>query len=599
MSTSLVSGKSQSILSPGICSVECTTKKPPRKKESHHLPDQESLRQICWKVGKRFPAELNQEGMALLAVYPHLGFLQWHINDSTVQNIKTTHKDSFSEQTKLIIRVYDVTNVQFNGFNANRQFDIEINSTSGSYYLNIDHFESNLMAELGFLFSDGRFVYCCRSNTMYFDRPRKSSRMKTSGLYVSQAFTRIFPVENVACSAVFDEMNLLLKKTGDAPISTAIFLNELALSDSTYEEQPLEKFIKGVVSKCRSMGTSPVVFSGKKSHLSGDNSLPLTERVRLTSSKLLLEFERKHKRTPFECIQCHDWYSAPAAMAAAANTSLPLIAVLHSTELQRSGQINGERSALSEHIETIESNLVSEADTILCADELIKDLVLQHYKKDPEHVFVVPDTLNVSADNGKHGDYIRCRYGLSNQNPIILFAGEMSCSSGADLLMEAIPNVCREFSHGQFVFAGDGPIMGELQHRAWHTGVSELCRFTGDISSELFDQLLNVTDLVIIPARSCQDPGVAHAALSAGKPVIATHQSGLFDIKHGINGLLVYDNHGSITWGIKEMLSNPLRVLQSSLVNDSSLMRTTESIAGMYINKWALAAIKQREKQNG
>ena len=51
-------------------------------------------------------------------------------------------------------------------------------------------------------------------------------------------------------------------------------------------------------------------------------------------------------------------------------------------------------------------------------------------------------------------------------------------------------------------------------------------------------------------------------ALKAGKPVIATHQAGLHHlVKHGINGLLFYDNPGSVIWALKEMISRPIPVL--------------------------------------
>ena len=43
----------------------------------------------------------------------------------------------------------------------------------------------------------------------------------------------------------------------------------------------------------------------------------------------------------------------------------------------------------------------------------------------------------------------------------------------------------------------------------------------------------------------------------AGKPVIATHSGGPEEfVCHGQDGYLVYDNPGSIAWGIREILSN-------------------------------------------
>ena len=143
--------------------------------------------------------------------------------------------------------------------------------------------------------------------------------------------------------------------------------------------------------------------------------------------------------------------------------------------------------------------------------------------------------------------------------PIALFAGEVSHASGADLLMDAMLNVCRRNGEAQFVFIGNGPLKGELEGRAWHGGIAHRCRFLGDVPREYFESVLLGADFVVIPARTWQDEGLAQKAIEFGKPVLTTHQSHLNCIVHGQNGLVTYDNPGSIIWGLNEMLSNPLQ----------------------------------------
>ena len=43
-------------------------------------------------------------------------------------------------------------------------------------------------------------------------------------------------------------------------------------------------------------------------------------------------------------------------------------------------------------------------------------------------------------------------------------------------------------------------------------------------------------------------------AIVAGKPVVTTHQAAIPFIVHGRNGLITYDNPGSLVWGIRELL---------------------------------------------
>jgi glycosyltransferase involved in cell wall biosynthesis len=63
-------------------------------------------------------------------------------------------------------------------------------------------------------------------------------------------------------------------------------------------------------------------------------------------------------------------------------------------------------------------------------------------------------------------------------------------------------------------------------------------------------------------------------AIGHGKPILTTHQSGLNSIVHGENGLVTFDNPGSIVWGIQELLSNPL---QGSILRLVVKKRTTET----------------------
>jgi len=562
--------------------------------ETHFwLEDGVALRELCWKMGERFPEEFSQEGFSLLAVYPHLGFLQWHISQAAA--FKARKSAQSDNECRLVIRVYDVTGVEFDGFNANRQYDINIEALCGCYYLNVDRFESTLMAEAGYLFANGSFKPCVRSNVMYFDRPRKSSCFRTTGLYVSSAFTRVFAVDDVTCAPVFDGMNSILEKAGNPQLSAAIFLNESAVSDSNYNERPVTRFLLSVIEKCRAMGAAPQVFTPDENLISSVSSFPLIKRAKLLSQEITDHFESAYNSSSFGCVQCHDWYSAPAAINVSRKNNLPLIAVIHSLEVERRGE---KKSAVSEKIERLERTLINEAYSILVAGESIREIVIRDYGKPQKAVFIVPDTLTAAIDQGFSSDYVRCRYGLSDKDPLVLFSGEISWNSGADILVDAAMQVSREHPQAQYVFAGEGYMKGELEHRARANGLGERCRFLGDVPADIFEQLLNACDFVVIPGRAPAHGGLAEAALRVGKPIIATHQARLHGVRHDVNGLLIYDNVGSVVWGIKQMLSSPLRVLRSWVSDGSTLLRTTECIAAMYISRWADAVVSMKTIAN-
>lgn len=560
--------------------------------QKEEVISQDNLRNVCWITGTHFPMELNQEGMILLAVNPHLGFIQWHINVSTVEKMREEEREAFERGCKLVIRVYDVSGIEFNGLNAVSQFDIDINNLSGNYYLNINRSECNLLAEVGFRFSDNRFLACVRSNVMYFDRPRRSSRFDFSGLYVSHGFTRIFTVENAVCGSVFDRMNRSLEYTGNTPLSVAVFLNESAISGSIDTRGPIADFLEAVLAKCRIMRAVPYLLTPRNKMCYENEAQSLINRAKSTSKSLLDRFTKVHSRKSFNCIQCHDWYSAPAALEAASVNGLPITGVLHSIELERANF--DLRTSVSQQIESWERKLITTAENILVSRESTRQTIIQHYKKDPDRVVVVADQIAKAPDSSRDREFLCRKYGLNEKEPIFLFAGEMAHHNGVDLLVSVLPEICHEFRQGQFVFAGEGYLKGEMEGRVWHSGIAHRCRFIGDVPSEIFAKLITICDSVIIPARGKQDGGLADMALKAGKPVIATHQAGLHHlVKHGINGLLFYDNPGSVIWALKEMISRPIPVLPRT-ADDPGFLQTAECIAAMYITYWACAVAIRR-----
>jgi glycosyltransferase involved in cell wall biosynthesis len=138
---------------------------------------------------------------------------------------------------------------------------------------------------------------------------------------------------------------------------------------------------------------------------------------------------------------------------------------------------------------------------------------------------------------------------------VMLFAGNLSYEAGADILFDAIVTVCRGNHEAQFLFAGDGALMGDLQGWASQAGLDRRCRFLGHVPADSFNRVLTACDFVVIPARVRQDEALARAALVAGKPVVTTHQAAIPFIVHGQNGLITYDNPGSLVWAIRALLS--------------------------------------------
>jgi len=159
-----------------------------------------------------------------------------------------------------------------------------------------------------------------------------------------------------------------------------------------------------------------------------------------------------------------------------------------------------------------------------------------------------PDLL---GDDPRHA--VRQRLGVADEDVVVVFAGELTWEAGADLAVDAMATVHADTGAVRLLLVGDGPLRAELEARASHGGFAHGCRFLGDLPAEAFAEVFAGCDAVVIPARSPQTAILAEHTLSAGKPVLTTHQAQLGCVRHGENGLVTYDNPGSLVWGLREL----------------------------------------------
>lgn len=121
------------------------------------------------RLPKTFPHELpvgyGVDKMVLLVRDPWWLYAYWEIKQGTVERLKSELKDEFY-RAKRILRVYDVTNITFNGSNANRYFDIPIHEFANNWYIDAGGPGKSWCVDLGLKLSNGRFITVLRSNVV-------------------------------------------------------------------------------------------------------------------------------------------------------------------------------------------------------------------------------------------------------------------------------------------------------------------------------------------------------------------------------------------------------------------------------------------------
>jgi uncharacterized protein len=110
------------------------------------------------------PQAYGKTKLVLLVRDPLWIYAYWEITSAKIEEVKKyIGVEAYARATK-VLRIYDVTDVNFDGHNANSFFDVHLSPESVSWYVNVPESNRSWVAEVGLLTEHGRFIALVRSN---------------------------------------------------------------------------------------------------------------------------------------------------------------------------------------------------------------------------------------------------------------------------------------------------------------------------------------------------------------------------------------------------------------------------------------------------
>ncbi|MDP2921646.1 MAG: DUF4912 domain-containing protein [Candidatus Omnitrophota bacterium] len=123
--------------------------------------------------------------ITLIAKDPFWIYAYWEIADSSIEDVKRQLGDNL-DGARFVVRMYDVTYKDFNGFNANHWFDIEVGRHSNNWYISIWNDNASYLGEIGIVHHSGRFFSMARSNFVHTPRSGSSNRFEEIWMDLAQ-----------------------------------------------------------------------------------------------------------------------------------------------------------------------------------------------------------------------------------------------------------------------------------------------------------------------------------------------------------------------------------------------------------------------------
>ncbi len=137
---------------------------------------------------QELPHGYNEDKIVLMVRDPYWAFAYWEVTQARLEKEKAW----FGWNSKLCVRVYDISGVQFDGRNATGYFDQEVHERTGNWYLDLGRPAHSFCAELGLLSPEGRFLTLARSNYITMPRDGVSDVLDEEWMLLEEDFWKLY-----------------------------------------------------------------------------------------------------------------------------------------------------------------------------------------------------------------------------------------------------------------------------------------------------------------------------------------------------------------------------------------------------------------------
>jgi len=524
-------------------------------------PDAEFLRDCAWDVAEKKPAEAyrpaaNHVGLAM--VTPARGIAHWRILDDWIGRAAQERGDAWHD-CRFILRLYDVSYIEFDGLNANGIQDHDLPATCGHIYFSPPHGGAWQLAEVGFLLRSGEFVPAARSQAVPFAPGAASSRYAHGAILVDQN-RRIEEIGNVW------DQETILKERRTPKLRTPLRIGVFAFPGPDAGDQPVPaKFVSELASGLCEHGHEVHVFvadlggGGSPSPKSSANCHTLDVSPHGTPLMVARNFARAAEQRlvdlpPLDLIHLSEWMTGTGSWV----DDYPTVLSLGSLEsTRRNGAPAGD---LSREIEAAERSVAGKCDCVL-VPHWLENTARAELEVDGRRIkpFAMegrpPDEWGCPLDEGQ----VKAGIGAGPLDRLILFMGPLEHAAGVDLIIEALPVLLQRWPNLRVAFAGTGDSYGHLAHRAGQLGVDYAVRLLGHVDGSFVPKLMRSAEALVLPSRYRVpfDDAVVELARRAGRPVITTHGGPAHLVQHEETGVITYDNPGSVVWAMDRILGDP------------------------------------------
>ena len=266
-------------------------------------------------------------------------------------------------------------------------------------------------------------------------------------------------------------------------------------------------------------------------------------------------------RESFDVIHAHDWVTYPAGAALAARTGKPLVAHVHSTEFDRSGE------RINPAVYDIERAGIRSAAAVIAVSNLTRRVVVDRYDVPGEKVRVVHNGMDSDGPPEP-------RQRAADGRKVVLFLGRITMQKGPEFFVRAAGRVLDRMDNVTFVIAGWGDLAARTIEQVAGLGLGRHVRFTGFLRGGEVARAYALADVYVMPSVSEPFGLTALEAVRHGVPVVVSRSSGVAEVLQ--RGALKVD-----FWDVDETANKIVSLLRRPEMADTLRRCAWEELSGL------------------
>ena len=299
-------------------------------------------------------------------------------------------------------------------------------------------------------------------------------------------------------------------------------------------------------------------------------AIPFSSKLRTTLSKLNLDLIHTHSPFIMGRLGAH----------CARRAGIPLVFTYHTLYDQYVHYVPVVEPVARWAVVHYTANYCNRADRIITPTTVVAKMIKNYGISTP--ISVLPTGIDYQLFKSGDPNWLRERYGIGQNEKILLYVGRLGQEKNLDFLMHAVRLVKKKLPDQKLrlVLVAGGPERENLERLAVELELCDNVLFTGPLPPKEVAHCYKGADLFTFASCTETQGLVLLEAMAAGLPPVAVGANGVLDmVESYTDGILVDLDLEKFSSAIVELLTNP--ELKDKLVQNARLKAERYSTSNM------------------